>query len=150
MINALPLTIESLVAILLLLTILYCVRLNTQLKQLKADEAAMRATIAELVAATDTAERAIAGLKNTVAEAEATLGQTLTDAEIWSGELARATESAFAVLNHVPPPGAGSTPPAAGPARQARPGAAPPPSPQAIAAAARAFTERARTRAKAA
>ena len=37
-INVLPLTIESLVAILLLLTILYCVRLNDQLKRLKADE----------------------------------------------------------------------------------------------------------------
>ena len=51
MINILPLTIESLVAILLLLTILYCVRLNTQLKRLKADEATMAKTIAELVTA---------------------------------------------------------------------------------------------------
>ena len=36
-INILPLTIESLVSILLLLTILYCIRLNEQLKRLKAD-----------------------------------------------------------------------------------------------------------------
>ena len=50
MINVLPLTIESLVAILLLLTILYCVRLNEQLKRLKADGAAMQPTIAELSA----------------------------------------------------------------------------------------------------
>ena len=40
MINVLPLTIEALVASLLLLTILYCVRLNSQLTRLKADEAA--------------------------------------------------------------------------------------------------------------
>ena len=32
--NILPLTIEALVAILLLLTILYCIRLNEQLKRL--------------------------------------------------------------------------------------------------------------------
>ncbi len=33
MINVLPLTIEGLVSILLLLTILYCIRLNEQLKR---------------------------------------------------------------------------------------------------------------------
>ena len=38
MTKLLPLTIEGLVAVLLLLTILYCVRLNAQLKRLKADE----------------------------------------------------------------------------------------------------------------
>ncbi len=35
------LTIESLVAVLLLLTILYCARLNSRLKLLKADERAI-------------------------------------------------------------------------------------------------------------
>ena len=49
MINVLPLTIESLVAVLLLLTILYCVRLNEQLKRLKADGTSMQQTIAELI-----------------------------------------------------------------------------------------------------
>ena len=55
--------IESLVSILLLLTILYCVRLNKQLRLLKADEQSLRATISELITATEIAERAIAGLK---------------------------------------------------------------------------------------
>ena len=77
MINVLPLTIESLVAILLLLTILYCIRLNEQLKRLKADGTSMQQTIAELVAATDSAERAIAGLKTTVQEADETLGERI-------------------------------------------------------------------------
>ena len=72
-INVLPLTIESLVAILLLLTILYCIRLNEQLKRLKADEQSMQQTIAELITATEIAERAIAGLKATVREADETL-----------------------------------------------------------------------------
>ena len=52
-INVLPLTIESLVAILLLLTILYCIRLNEQLKRLKADGTSMQQTIAELITATE-------------------------------------------------------------------------------------------------
>ena len=81
MINVLPLTIESLVAILLLLTILYCIRLNEQLKRLKADGTSMQQTIAELVTATETAERAIAGLKATVREADETLGERLRSAE---------------------------------------------------------------------
>ena len=45
MINVLPLTIEGLVSILLLLTILYCIRLNEQLKRLKADGTSMQQTI---------------------------------------------------------------------------------------------------------
>ena len=40
--------IESMVAVLLLLTILYCVRLSKQLRLLRADEQSLRATIAEL------------------------------------------------------------------------------------------------------
>ena len=53
------LMIESLVAILLLLTIAYCVTLNKRLKRLRADEMALKATISELITATEIAERAI-------------------------------------------------------------------------------------------
>ena len=38
--------IESLVAVLLMLTIAYCVILNNRLKRLKADEQSLKATIA--------------------------------------------------------------------------------------------------------
>ena len=55
--------VESMVSVLLLLTILYCVRLNKQLRLLKADEQTLRATIAELITATEIAERAIGGLE---------------------------------------------------------------------------------------
>jgi hypothetical protein len=81
--------IESMVSILLLLTILYCVRLNKQLRLLKADENSLRATISELITAADIAERAIAGLKSTMREAEQSLGSRLQSAELISDDIER-------------------------------------------------------------
>jgi hypothetical protein len=72
--------IESLVAILLLLTIGYCMLLNARLKRLKADEHSLKATIAELITATEIAERAIGGLKHTVRDVNENLGNQLTSA----------------------------------------------------------------------
>jgi len=100
-INILPLTIESLVAILLLLTILYCIRLNDQLKRLKADGTSMQQTIAELITATDSAERAIAGLKATVREADETLGERLKSAERFSTEMRQNATAGAEVLNRL-------------------------------------------------
>ena len=79
--------IESMVAILLLLTILYCVRLSKQLRLLRADEQSLRATIAELVTATGIAERAIGELKSTMREGEQALSKTLTQAQQASGDI---------------------------------------------------------------
>src|SRR5665213_952564 len=45
------------VSVLLMLTILYCVRLNKQIRLLKADEQSLRATIGELITATEIADR---------------------------------------------------------------------------------------------
>lgn len=81
--------IESMVSILLLLTILYCVRLNKQLRLLKADEKSLRATISELITATEIAERAIGGLKSTMREAEQPLAARLEDAERLTSDLSR-------------------------------------------------------------
>ena len=72
--------IESMVAVLLLLTILYCVRLSRQLRLLRADEQSLRATIAELITATEIAERAIGGLKTTMRDSEQHLAVRLGDA----------------------------------------------------------------------
>jgi uncharacterized protein DUF6468 len=58
--------IESVVAGLLLLTLGYCMLLNRRLKRLKADEQSLKATIGELITATEIAERAIGVLKHTV------------------------------------------------------------------------------------
>jgi uncharacterized protein YllA (UPF0747 family) len=139
-----PLTIEALVAILLLLTILYCVRLNTQLKRFRADESNMRRTVAELVAATENAERAIAGLKATVKESEETLGERLRSAEQFSADIVRYTDAGADVLARLAQiAGAhlvktGTPVPEVQPAADAR----------SIAAAAQALTERARARMK--
>ncbi len=73
--NGFGVIIEMLVAILLALTIAYCISLNRRLKLLKADEQSLRATISELVTATEIAERAIAGLKLTVDECESRPGR---------------------------------------------------------------------------
>jgi hypothetical protein len=79
--------IESMVSILLLLTILYCVRLNNQLRLLKADEQSLRATISELITATEIAERAIGGLKATMREGEQTLSERLNRGEKISADI---------------------------------------------------------------
>ena len=143
MINV-PLTIESLVAVLLLLTILYCVRLSNHLKRFKADEGALRRTIAELVASTETAERAIAGLKATVRETEDTLGERLRAAEQFSADIVRYTEAGGEVLGRLAQIAGVHLARTGTPAPEVTPVV----DPKTIAAAAHAFAERARARIK--
>ena len=81
--------IESLVAVLLVLTIGYCMVLNKRLKRLKADEHSLKATIGELITATEIAERAIGGLKHTVRDVNENLGSQLTAATQMSAHLKR-------------------------------------------------------------
>jgi hypothetical protein len=88
-INGLGLMIESLVAVLLMLTIWYCMMLNKRLKRLKADEQTLKATISELITATEIAERAIAGLKVAAQECDQGLGQRLKSAELVSADIVR-------------------------------------------------------------
>ena len=129
--------VESMVSILLLLTILYCVRLNKQLRLLKADEQTLRATISELITATEIAERAIAGLKSTMREGEQSLGERLQRAESLSADIERqldAGEDLLARLIRI----AGAARPADEPAAT--------PDAKAVAAAAQAFAERTRAR----
>lgn len=95
------LTIESLVAVLLLLTILYCARLNSRLKLLKADERTMKTTIAELVLATENAERAIGGLNATLREAEDTLSVQLRNADIFNLAMEENLRAGEEVLNRL-------------------------------------------------
>lgn len=93
--------IESLVAVLLMLTIGYCAILNNRLKRLKADETMLKATIAELVTATELAERAVAGLKVTAHECEATLGERLNAAERFCDDLNRQVRAGDLVINRL-------------------------------------------------
>jgi len=85
--HSLGIVIESLVAVLLMLTIAYCMVLNSRLKRLKADEHSLKATIAELITATEIAERAIGGLKHTVRDVNENLGDQLTAAAHLSQQL---------------------------------------------------------------
>jgi hypothetical protein len=87
--HSLGLVIESLVALLLIWTIAYCSLLNKRLKILKADEQSLKATISELITATEIAERAIGGLKITVRECDETLGSQLSEASNLAGSLGK-------------------------------------------------------------
>lgn len=147
--NFLPITIEAMVAILLLFTILYCVRLNAQLKRLKADESAMKGIIGELIASTEKAERAIAGLRSTVREADDTLGEHLKEAERFCIEIKTSTEAGADVLNRISQI-AGARPWLLGVAPAPHKPDPSAPDPKVIMAAAKALAERAHARAKAA
>ena len=85
--HSLGIVIESLVALLLMVTIGYCMLLNARLKRLKADENSLKATIGELITATEIAERAIGGLKLTVRDVNENLGNQLTAAGHLSEQL---------------------------------------------------------------
>ena len=96
--NGLGLMIESLVAVRLLLTIGFCLLLNSRLKKLKADEQALKGTISELITATEIAERAIAGLKMTVRDCDQNLSDRLRAGDSLAGELGRQLESGRHIL----------------------------------------------------
>lgn len=80
--------IELLVAVLLVATIVHCASLDRKLKRLKTDEAAMRDMVADLIGATERAERAVAALKTAVSQSEETLAERLGRAEALSREMA--------------------------------------------------------------
>ena len=98
---SLGLVIEGLVALLLLLTIGYCITLNRRLQRLRADEETMRATISELITATEIAERAILGLKATANDCEKTMTARLAEAEHVGGRLAEQIQAGEGVFQRI-------------------------------------------------
>jgi hypothetical protein len=137
--------IESLVAVLLMVTIGYCMLLNRRLKRLKADEHSLKATIAELITATEIAERAIGGLKHTVRDVNENLGNQLTSAAQMSLQLKKQLaegDNIFRRLSRI----ATAARPAAEPEPESEPERAAPKvsAAKAIAAAAQAFSDRRR------
>ena len=134
------LMIESLVAVLLLLTICYCVVLNRRLQRLKADEHSLKATIAELITATEIAERAIGGLKHTVRDCNENLGAKITAANDFSNRLGQQLQHGEDVLLRVSKIALAARPKDA----RERDDALPVATPKAIAAAAQAFSDRRR------
>jgi hypothetical protein len=151
--HSLGLIIESLVAVLLVLTIGYCMLLNSRLKRLKSDEHSLKAVIAELITATEIAERAIGGLKLAVRDVNENLGNQMSAATQMSDQLKKQLAEADGVVRRLSR--------IANAARPASPAVEPEPDPifapvpvvepvrvsgaRAVAAAAQAFSERRRS-----
>jgi chromosome segregation ATPase len=137
--HSLGLAVESLVAVLLMLTIGYCMLLNSRLKRLKADESSLKATIAELITATEIAERAIGGLKHTVRDVNEHLGDQLASAGQMSQQLKKQLAEGDNVLRRL-----SRIAIAARPSVEPEPAAPKISAANAIAAAAQAFSDRRR------
>jgi hypothetical protein len=132
--HSLGMMIESLVAMLLMLTIGYCMLLNSRLKRLKADEQSLKATIGELITATEIAERAIGGLKLTVRDCNVNLGGRIdaaTEMAIDLDKQLRSGDELLRRLSRIISAGRPAEPAASTPARE-------------ILAAAQAFSDRKR------
>src|SRR5947207_14456025 len=136
--------IESLVAVLLMLTIGYCMLLNKRLQRLKADEHSLKATIGELITATEIAERAIGGLKHTVRDVNENLGSQLAAATQMAAHLKHHIAEGDAVIRRVSRIASAARSPSEPEAPQPAPKVAVS-SAKAVAAAAQAFSERRRT-----
>jgi hypothetical protein len=145
--------IETLVAVLLMVTVGYCMLLNNRLKRLRSDEHSLKAVIAELITATEIAERAIGGLKHAVRDVNENLGSQLTSATHMADHLKRQLSECDHVVRRLSkiaiaarPPGAAETAPASASApAPTRFAPAKATNAKAVAAAAQAFSERRRT-----
>jgi chromosome segregation ATPase len=132
--------------------------LNRRLKRLKADEHSLKATIAELITATEIAERAIGGLKHTVRDVNENLGGQLAAAAQLTEHLKRQLAEGDHVVRRLTKIAIAARPSQAEPeirepaprepaARDfaSRDAAAKPSNAKALAAAAQAFSERRRS-----
>jgi len=95
------LLVDGLIAALLLITISFCVALYRRLGMLRLEEHRLRATIADLAAASRRAEAAIAGLRSLVDETEDAFEARSDDAGQLIGELDHRTAAAKAVLSRI-------------------------------------------------
>lgn len=137
--HSLGIVIESLVAVLLILTIAYCMLLNKRLKRLKADEQSLKATIGELITVTEIAERAIGGLKHTVRDVNENLGSQISAATALADQLKAQLAESDAVVRRL-----SKIAVAARPLTETDPDASRVSAARANAAAAQAFAERRR------
>jgi preprotein translocase subunit YajC len=135
--HSLGMVIEALVAVLLVLTIGYCMLLNKRLKRLKADEQSLKATIGELITATEIAERAIGGLKHTVREVNEDLGSQIETATDLAEKLRKQLVQGDVVLQRITRIAVAARPPEPEPQRIS--------AAQSVAAAAQAFADRRRS-----
>ena len=146
--HSLGMAIEALVAVLLLITIGYCMLLNNRLKRLRSDEHSLKAVIAELITATEIAERAIGGLKHAVRDVNENLGDKLATASQMSDHLKRQLSECDHVVRRLSKIAIAARPQNQAAVVEPEPARLPPPQvsgAKAVAAAAQAFSERRRT-----
>lgn len=84
---SLGVAIETLVAVLLAVTIGYCVLVNRKLIQLRSDQSELKAIVRDLHAATGQAEQAIAGLRESAHLADESLGRQIERVRTLDGQL---------------------------------------------------------------
>jgi chromosome segregation ATPase len=119
--------------------------LNSRLKRLKADEHSLKATISELITATEIAERAIGGLKHTVRDVNENLGNQLTSATQISLQLKKQLAEADNVIRRLSRIAIAARPPEPEPEPEPEFTASRVPAAKAVAAAAQAFSDRRRS-----
>ena len=139
--HAFGIVIEGLVAVLLVVTIGYCMVLNKRLQRLKSDEQSLKATIGELITATEIAERAIGGLKHAVRDVNENLGDQLASATEMSRVLTKQLAEGDDVLRRLSKIAAAARPTSAAPVAPEPPRIS---AAKATVAAAQAFAERRR------
>lgn len=93
--------VESAVAVLLLLTIGYCILLNSRLKRLHADRSVLQQMVADLVGATNLANQAIKELKTTAMDADLALNARLEEAERFGIELANHVSAGSMLMDRI-------------------------------------------------
>jgi hypothetical protein len=92
---------DVLVAVLLAATIGTSIVLSRRIARLKADETAMRKTVGELMIATESAERAIAGLRAALGDCDRTLVGRLREAERYAADLGAQVAAGETVMNRI-------------------------------------------------
>jgi hypothetical protein len=97
----LGLLVETAVAVLLALTIGYCILLNARLKRLHQDKDVLRQMVADLVGATNLANQAIKELKQTAVEADLALNSRLEEAERFGIELANHVNAGTVLMERI-------------------------------------------------
>jgi len=93
--------VEGAVAVLLALTIGYCVVLNQRLQRLHQDKDAMRQMVADLIAATNLANQAIKEMKSSAVEADLALTARLEEAERFGVELANHVNAGTVLMERI-------------------------------------------------
>lgn len=97
----LGLIVEGSVAVLLAMTIGYCIVLNERLKRLHADREELRQIVTDLMTATNLANTAIMELKATAVEADLQIGARLEEGERFGIELANHVNAGTVLMERI-------------------------------------------------